>query len=93
MASFTSNSFNNDYLGLGVEYGFREMVMLRAAYRYEKDISSTLSGTTFYTGIAAGATIQKQIGETGPTLAIDYSFRGTQRPSNGVHVFTLRLIR
>lgn len=93
MASFTSNSFNNDYIGLGVEYGFREMVMLRAAYRYEKDISSALSGTTFYTGIAAGATIQKQIGETGPTLAIDYSYRPTQRPSNGVHVFTLRLLR
>lgn len=93
MASFTSNSFNNDYLGLGVEYAFQETFMLRAAYRYEKNIGGSISSTTMYTGLSAGATIQRRIGETGPTLAIDYSYRPTQRPSNGVHVFSLRLVR
>lgn len=93
MASFTSNSFNNDYLGLGVEYAFHETFMLRGAYRYEKNIGSDLGRTTLYTGISAGATIQHRIGETGPVLAIDYSFRPTARPANGVHVFSVRLVR
>jgi hypothetical protein len=93
MASFTSNSFNNDYLGLGFEYAFQETFMLRAAYRYEKNIGSDLSSTTMYTGLAAGASIQRRIGETGPVLAIDYSYRPTVRPASGAHVFTLRLVR
>jgi len=92
MANFTSNSFNNDFLGLGFEYSFKEMFMLRGAYRYEKNIG-TANSTTMYTGLSAGATVQTRIGETGPLLAIDYSFRPTQRPASGVHVFTLRFIR
>ena len=92
MANFTSNSFNNDFLGLGVEYSFKEMFMLRGAYRYERNIG-TANSTTMYTGFSAGATVQTRIGETGPTLAIDYSYRPTQRPATGVHVFSLRFIR
>lgn len=91
MANFTSNSFNNDYLGAGVEYAFKETFMLRAAYRHEKSIG-TEDATTFYTGLAAGATIQQGIGENGPILAIDYSYRPTQRPNNGVHTFSIRLM-
>ena len=90
MASFTSNSFNNDYLGAGLEYAFRERVMLRAAYRYEKDINSFENSTTFYKGFSAGATVNTRIGPKGPKLGIDYSFRPTQRPDNGVHMFSLR---
>ena len=92
MANFTSNSFNNDYLGAGIEYAYQETFMLRGGYRYEKSISSAEDRNTFYTGLAAGATIQKAIGENGPTLALDYSFRPTARPNNGVHVISLRLM-
>lgn len=92
MASFTSNSFLNDYFGAGVEYAFKEMFMLRAAYRYEKDINNAQTPSTYYTGLAAGATIQTAIGKGGPLLALDYSYRPTQRPSNGVHAFSLRLM-
>lgn len=90
MGNFTSNSFNNDYLGAGAEYAFQERFMFRAAYRYEKDIMDKLKSTTFYTGLSVGATISSRLGKTGPMLAIDYSFRPTQRPANGVHVFGLR---
>lgn len=92
MANFTSNSFNNDFLGLGAEYSFKEMFMVRGAYRYEKNIG-TENSTTMFTGISAGATVQQRIGEKGPMLAIDYSYRPTQRPANGVHVFSLRFMR
>lgn len=90
LGNFTSNSFNNDYLGAGVEYAYDERFMLRAAYRYEKDIMDKLKSTTFYTGLSMGATISTRLGKTGPKVAIDYSFRPTQRPANGVHVFGLR---
>ncbi|MBS1772983.1 MAG: PorV/PorQ family protein [Bacteroidetes bacterium] len=93
MGSFTSNSFNNDFIGAGFEYAFREMFMLRAAYRYEKNIGSYDGRTTMYTGLSAGATVQQKIGENGPRLAIDYSYRPTARPANGVHVFSLRFMR
>ena len=92
MANFTSNSFNSDFFGAGMEYSFKEMFMLRAAYRYESGINDEFSNT-FYTGVSAGATVQQQLGEDGPKLAIDYSYRPTQRPANGVHVFSLRFMR
>lgn len=91
LGSFTSNSFNNDYIGAGAEYAFKERFMVRGAYRYEKDIMDKVKSTTFYTGLSMGATIATQLGKTGPVVALDYSFRPTQRPANGVHVFGLRL--
>lgn len=93
MGNFTSNSFNNDYIGGAVEYAFKETIMLRGGYRYENKIGDDALSTTFYTGICAGATVMFKIGETGPRMALDYSFRGTQRPNNGVHAFSLRIMR
>ncbi len=93
MGDFTSNSFINDYLGAGAEYTFKDMFSLRAAYRYEKGITDITTTTTMYTGFAAGATVQTRIGVDGPTLAFDYSFRPTQRPANGVHMFSVRFTR
>lgn len=92
MGNFTSNSFNSDYLGGGLEYGFKNLFMLRAAYRYEKGIGGDNS-TTMFTGIAAGATVQTRIAGKGPMFAFDYSFRPTQRPANGVHMIALRVTR
>lgn len=93
LGSFTSNSFNNDYIGAGVEYAFKETIMLRGAYRYESKIGDAALSTTFYTGFSAGATVQFKVTETGPNLALDYSYRPTRRPSNGVHTISLRITR
>jgi hypothetical protein len=92
MAGFTSNSFNNDYIGLGLEYGFKEMLMLRAGYRYEKDIFNDELRTTFYSGFSAGASVMANLSKNGTRLAIDYAFRPTNRPDNGVHNFSLRFM-
>ena len=67
--------------------------MLRAAYRYENSITDADNSTTFYTGLAAGATVQYQIGDDGPKLALDYAFRPTRQPANGVHTISLRFMR
>ncbi len=92
--NFTSNSFNNDYLGAGLEYGYHNMFMLRAAYRYEKGIGSLETSTTMYMGLAMGATVQARIGgDKAPMFALDYSFRPTQRPANGVHMISIRMTR
>lgn len=90
MGDFQSNSFNNDNLGVGLEYYFMGMVGLRAAYRYENGIGSASTSTTLYTGPAAGATFQKKLNTRGTMLAVDYSYRPTMRPANGVHMFSLR---
>jgi hypothetical protein len=92
--NFTSNSFSADYLGAGVEYGYRNMFMLRAAYRYESGIGSLSTSNTMYMGLAVGVTVQKRIGgDKAPMLAIDYSYRPTERPANGVHMIGLRMTR
>lgn len=93
MGNFTSNSFNNDYIGGAVEYAFKETIMLRGGYRYESKIGDRALTTTFYTGLCAGATVQFSVGEKGPKMALDYSFRSTRQPNNGIHTISLRLMR
>ncbi len=93
MLDFQSNSFNNDLIGVGAEYSFMNMLFLRAAYRYENGIGDPSTSTTLYVGFAAGATIQKKLGENGPMLSLDYSYRPTQRPANGVQMIGIRLAR
>jgi len=92
MMAFTSNSFNNDYIAAGLEYGFREMFLLRAGYRYEKDIMDSEKSTTFYKGVSVGASVMKSLSANGPRLAVDYAFRPTHRPDNGVHNIALRIM-
>lgn len=92
MLNFTSNSFLNDYIGGGLEYSFKELFMARVAYRYEDGIGNSEKSVSMFTGIAAGASVQHGIGERGPILALDYSYRPTQRPNNGVHVISLRIM-
>lgn len=93
MGSFTSNSFINDYIGVGAEYMYKNMFGIRAAYRYEKGIGNAETTNTMYVGLSAGVTVQTTIGATGPNVGIDYSYRPTQRPANGVHMISVRFTR
>jgi hypothetical protein len=93
MGAFTSNSFINDYIGVGAEYMYKNRFGVRAAYRYEKGIGNTETTNTMYVGFSAGATVQTRLGESGPFIALDYAFMPTQRPANGVHMLSLRFTR
>jgi hypothetical protein len=84
VANFSSNAFGNDHFGLGLEFGFREMFMLRAAYRFESAIFKKELTTTVYTGLSAGLTVDVPFKKDGPRLGIDYSFRAT-RAFQGTH--------
>ena len=91
MANFTSNAFGYDYYGVGLEFGWKEVLMLRAAWRFEKGQFNAAERLDVYTGLAAGATFDIPFKkEGGPRLAIDYSFRATS-PFQGTHSFGLRL--
>ena len=90
VGSFISNSFNNDYMGVGLEYAFKESFMLRTAYRYEANIANISTTTTFYKGLAVGAGVQFASGKG--KIAIDYCFKPT-RFSTGVHTVGVRFIK
>lgn len=92
MISFISNAYNSDWMGVGMEYAYKERLMLRAAYRYESKIGDKTNTSTFYTGLSAGITLQTKFSskESSPTIAFDYAYKPT-RISNGVHVLGLRI--
>lgn len=90
LADFTSNAFGYDYYGVGAEFGWKEILMLRAAFRFENAMFNPATRLDVYTGPAAGLTVNVPFSkEGGPKLAIDYSFRATS-PFQGTHSFGLR---
>lgn len=86
-ANFTSNSFQNDQYGVGLEYSFRELVMLRGGYVYESGLSDGTS--TANLGPSAGFTVELPLsGET--TFGIDYALRPTD-PFGLLHSIGVRI--
>ncbi|MFM9985004.1 MAG: PorV/PorQ family protein [Flavobacteriales bacterium] len=81
---YTSNSFTNDQIGLGAEFGFKNQFILRAGYQFEKGVTSEEDRTTVFTGPTAGLTVQIPAGENQTMIGLDYSYRVTN-PFSGVH--------
>ena len=55
--NFVSNSFTKDQFTLGLEYAFKNVVMLRAGYTYEQGIwddINTSERTNVSSGLSAG---------------------------------------
>lgn len=91
MAAFTSNSYSKDQFGLGLEYAFNEMFMIRTGFRYEDGITDDAKRTNVHTGLAAGATLQVPFKKGGESMfGIDYSYKSTN-PFNGTHAIGIRL--
>lgn len=76
LGSYIVNAYGKDNFGLGAEYAFKEMFMMRAAYRYE-DGNHTKNQTSIYSGLSAGLSVDVPFKENGPRLAVDYSYRHT----------------
>lgn len=89
-AAFVSNSFTKDELRLGLEYGFKSFLMLRAGYGYEKkDDDGTI--TKADKGVTAGFTIELPLNkEKGSTFGLDYSYRATES-FDGTHSIGVRM--
>jgi len=89
-ANFTSNSFSKDEYRLGVEYGFKQFLMVRLGYNYEKGILDKDNRTTALTGPCAGFTLELPFGKSGSSFALDYSYR-TTNPFSGCHAIGARI--
>ena len=90
-ANFTSNSFSNDQYAVGLEYGFKEMFMLRGGFIYEKDLFDDALRTTWYTGPSAGFSLDFPLGKSGKKLGIDYAYRAT-KPFDGTHLIGAKIV-
>jgi len=90
MGAFTSNSFSKDEFKIGVEYGWKNILMLRVGYNYEKGITSKSDRTTVFTGPSAGFTVEIPFGKNKSTFGIDYSYRD-KNPFQGVHTLGVRI--
>jgi len=88
--NFMSNSFGKDQISFGIEYAFKEFIMIRGGYLYEDKITDASLSTLAYTGPSAGVTVAMPINKIGSTLDIDYAFRAT-RNFSGTHTIGLRL--
>lgn len=95
--NFTNNSFSSNQTSLGIEYSYKEILMLRTAFDYEKGIFDYETRRTAYTGLCLGATVQipltKKVDnkrENNNAIGVDYSYRSTN-PFSGTHTFGVRI--
>ena len=91
--TFTSNSFQKDQFRLGLEYAFRELVMIRAGYVYQDGILDGKYGynssyESTMTGPCAGLSVELPMGNS--TFGIDYSYRDSQ-VFQGTHSIGVRI--
>ena len=88
--AFVSNAFSRDNFGLGLQYSFKNMFILRGGYQLETGGDSGSSATTFLTGLTAGVSLQAPIGKNGGAIGFDYTYRDTS-PFDGVHSVGVRV--
>ena len=91
LANFTSNSFSQDQIGGGLEFGLHDMFFLRGGYKYEFGSNENEGvAAPIYSGPCAGATLQVPTSKNGKsTFAIDYAYRQTQI-FDGTHNIAIR---
>ncbi|MGB3075328.1 MAG: PorV/PorQ family protein, partial [Chitinophagales bacterium] len=89
-ANFTSHSFTQDQFGGGLEYAFKEMIMVRGGYNYQGGLTDPDNRVTALTGFAGGVTFEVPLKQNGATLGIDYSYR-TSSPFDGTHSIGIRM--
>jgi hypothetical protein len=91
-ASFTSNSFIRDQFGLAVEYGFKNMFMVRGGYTFDKKDKNAIidDPISAQIGLSGGLSVQVPLGKKSErTFGIDYGYRST-RTFDGCHTIGAR---
>lgn len=94
--NFNYNAFQSNVFGLGVEYAFKEMFMLRCAYNITGDkqlftrnqIDPQYRSPVY--GFWSGVTFAVPVSKSGTSFALDYSYAPT-RIFNGMHTIGIRL--
>lgn len=90
VGNFTSNSSSNDQIGVGLEYGYKNYLMLRSGFNAQSDITNKDLSPSVYTGLSMGATFEVPINSKGSTFAIDYAYSPTY-VFDGTHIIGARI--
>lgn len=89
--NFTSNSFTKDQYRIGLEYGFRNMFMIRGGYVLEQGTwFDSAKRTSAYTGPAFGASFVAPLGKKGTTFGLHYAYQMTES-FEGTHSIGVKL--
>jgi hypothetical protein len=96
-ANFNFNAFAPNFTTLGLEYAYKEFLMLRAGFNYHKGAFNYETSLDAHTGLCFGMTVDvpfagknKDLANDYSSVAIDYSYRHTN-PFGGTHTFGLRV--
>jgi len=93
LGNYTSNAFSQDQIGGGIEYSFKDLVMIRGGYKLDfgQVASSEFDSEPLFTGIAGGFTVNVPLNKEkgSPKVAIDYGYQ-TTKIFDGNHHLSLR---
>ncbi|CAI8272999.1 MAG: hypothetical protein CNE98_03660 [Bacteroidetes bacterium MED-G17] len=90
--NFTYHAFKKNQLSLGLEYGYKNLIMVRGGFAYEEGIFEYETRKNVYTGAMGGITLQAPISKGNKSkFAIDYSYRSSS-PFSGTHNLGIRII-
>ncbi len=91
VGNFTANSYSRDQMGLGAEYAFKEMFMVRAGYRYEAKMYDNAVNGAVSTGLTMGASVEVPLVKGSQRrIAFDYGYEYT-RIFKGTHSLGIKL--
>jgi hypothetical protein len=89
--TFTSNAYSRNQFTFGFEYGYKDVLMLRAGYALEQDGLDYDTRTNAYTGLSAGFTYQLPLNkDKGSKFGLDYAFQHSS-PFSGTHSIGVRI--
>lgn len=92
--NFNSNSFSKDQFIAGVEGSFRDILILRGGYAFEKGIFDDIEDmdcTNVHKGLSLGASVQAPLNDKGLKVCIDYAYRNTAH-WDGIHSVGARIL-
>ena len=90
IGNFTSNAFSLDQTGVGAEFYFRDILVLRGSFMMEVG-AANVEERNIYSGPAGGFTVNVPLSKKNKNkLALDYSYRATNR-FKGSHNFCVRI--
>ena len=92
--NFNSNAFSKDQFIFGVEGSFRDILMLRGGYTFEKGIFKNIEDpecSNVNKGLSLGASVQAPLNKKGLKVCLDYSYRNTAH-WKGTHSIGARIL-
>ena len=92
--NFNSNAFSKDQFIFGAEGSFKEILLLRAGYTFEKGIFKNIEDpecSNVNKGLSLGASVQAPLNKKGLKVCLDYSYRNTAH-WKGTHSIGARIL-